>query len=167
MYIYLFTYGLRVHTCICIYSYDYVSDPTEHRSRIYVYRCIYNEYRKCIYCYSYVCCMCMYMPAYMLKDASRLPTSAYRTYIYIYAYNVYKDVRPCICVYDYNACIYIYIYAYILSTFEVSGIPPNFGISNNICDSICIYITYISIYKMYIWGGCVYSPVGIHTRVYV
>ena len=33
----IITYGLRVHTCIYICSYDYVSDPTEHRSRIYVY----------------------------------------------------------------------------------------------------------------------------------
>ena len=60
--------------------------------------------------------------------------------ICIYIMYIRMPVRPCICVYGYNACIYIYIYAYILS------IVPNFGISNNICDSICMYITYIYIY---------------------
>ena len=53
--------------------------------------------------------------------------------------------------------IYVYICIYII---DIRGIenPPNSGISNNICDSICIYITYISIHKMYIWGCvCIFT----------
>ena len=89
-----------------------------------------------------ICVICMYIICIYIK------------------YNVYRDVRPCICVYGYNAClyIYIYIYAYILSTWEPYRITL-FGISNNIRDSICVYITYIYIYiyDVHKRGVCIFT----------
>ena len=96
--------GYSSITCIYIYIYIY---RTEVHSRYYV-----------VWAGMYIC-------TYMLKDASRLPTSAYRKLIYVYMrIVVYKDERSGICVYDYNV-VYIYMLTHNCVTMYIWGVPTH------------------------------------------